>query len=79
MKKNIIQRLNAFLAAIIVLLGFNSCHTVKSAEGGEDNKEKTEEKNPPVKPEHNPNIREPQPVVYGPPPSEFREMPRPGQ
>ena len=70
MKRAFIQRLNAFLASLIVMLGFNACHTVKTAEG-----EKTEDPKPPVVPQHDPTIREPQPVVYGPPPSDYNKKP----
>lgn len=78
MKRAVIQRLNAFLASLIVVLGFNACHTVKTAEGDKGDKgktEKTENSNPPVVPQQGPTIREPQPVVYGPPPSDYNKKP----
>jgi len=85
MKKAIRNRINALLTAAIVLLGFGSCHTVKSAADGnqvgqteenaqEDNNGKNNNSDGSAKYIGDDNgPREPQPVVYGPPPGRFDE------
>lgn len=83
MKKAIRNSINALLTAAIVLLGFGSCHTVKSAADGnqagqteennqKDNNGKNDNSNGSARYVGDDNgHREPQPVVYGPPPGRF--------
>lgn len=84
MKKAIRNRINALLTAAIVLLGFGSCHTVKSAADGnqvgqteenaqEDNNGKNNSDGSAKYIGDDNGPREPQPVVYGPPPGRFDE------
>lgn len=80
-----LKYLSSLLSAIIVLLGFNSCHTVRNVDNGNDkgvklnpmDTDSVQVNEPVIAPPHDPRIREPQPVVYGPPPTEYKEMRKP--
>lgn len=62
---NIKHIINATLAASIGALGFSGCRTAKQVANDPD------QTDPPVIIER-PNINEPKPLVYGPPPTPYR-------
>ncbi len=84
MKKQFITRLNALLTAIIMLLGFGSCRTVKPADDVNQTKQNQQKQDGtdeqtdsvPVVNKDRREYLEPPPVVYGPPPGLFDEVGR---